>query len=249
MKTNLVFYGVLGILLLSTGVYSSAKGFFSPKHSKIPDNTKSTNQSVIPKIPKPVTQEELTITPKVKVTKISPVTSESIPDKQTPIQRGTTHTPQNIQTKTPPIKRVTIPTSVPTNVSNKSFKGGGPSFVGGNVNQIPIGGQSLSQITKRYNLTASQAANLKAQSNPQGNTIRNRGESTKVFEARKKADASLQRRLKSFNFGTNTGSGKNSKIRQRTDVPNQGATSDKRFAGKSAQQIALELTGGNINNF
>jgi len=44
----------------------------------------------------------------------------------------------------------------------KQFEGGGVSFVGGSIFETPIQNLSLSQIIDKFNVTASQAANLKA---------------------------------------------------------------------------------------
>jgi len=63
---------------------------------------------------------------------------------------------------------------------DQEFTGGGVSFIGGSITETPIGNLSLSQIIDKFGVTASQAANLKAEA------LDDFGD---------------------FDFGTNTGSG------------------------------------------
>jgi len=104
------------------------------------------------------------------------------------------------------------------------FTGGGPSFIGGSIFETPLQNLSLSQIIDKFNVTASQAANIKAIS---GNDF--------------PAD---------FDFGTNTGSGIGSIIGSIPALEGLGGNvSDSSFAGLSLEEIANKLTGGNIQNF
>lgn len=110
--------------------------------------------------------------------------------------------------------------------TGQQFQGGGISFIGGEVNPTPIANLSLSQIIDQFGVTASQAANIQS---------------------------IAQNNFGDFDFGTNTGSGIGSVIPQSNLnelLPQPtGNVSDPAFQGLSLQQIANQLTGGNINNF
>jgi len=105
----------------------------------------------------------------------------------------------------------------------QQFEGGGISFSGGTIFETPIANLSLSQIIDKFNVTASQAANIKAIAGDD---------------------------FGDFDFGTNTGSGIGSVFGTIAALPFQQINvSNQQFAGLSAEQIALQLTGGNISNF
>lgn len=116
--------------------------------------------------------------------------------------------------------------SVQSNILDKMFRGGGSGFIGGSVSEIPISGLSLGDISERFQVTASQAADIKA---------------------RAKND------FDGFDFGTNTGSGIGSVVSEnpliRQSLPNPGQVSDSAFAGLSANEIFKRITGGLISNF
>jgi len=108
----------------------------------------------------------------------------------------------------------------------QKFEGGGVGFIGGSVTETPIGNLSLSQLIDKFGITASQAANLKATS------LNDFGD---------------------FDFGSNTGLGigsifKNPNLENILPQPTSNI-SNQSFQGLSATQIALQLTGGNIQNF
>lgn len=105
-----------------------------------------------------------------------------------------------------------------------SFNQVGGQFVGGAIYETPIANLSLSQIIDKFGVSASQAADIRARS---------------------------RNDFGDFDFGSNTGSGIGS-VFQNQNLNSQlpaGNVSDQRFAGKSAQEIANLLTGGNINNW
>ncbi len=104
--------------------------------------------------------------------------------------------------------------------TGQQFQGGGLSFIGGSVSEIPIERLSLGQIIERFNVSASKAADIRARARDDFND---------------------------FDFGTNTGSGIGSIIPP--EVQNVGQTSNPTFAGLTPMQIAQLLTGGNISNF
>jgi len=104
----------------------------------------------------------------------------------------------------------------------QTFQGGGLSFIGGQVFETPIANLSLSQIIDKFDVTASQAANIKAIS---------------------------QDDFGDFDFGTNFGGGIGSVIPSISSLLPSLNVSSSQFEGLSAQQIALQLTGGNISNF
>jgi len=70
--------------------------------------------------------------------------------------------------------------NVQTGIPGQTFQGGGPSFQGGSVSEIPISRLSLGQIIDRFNVTASQASDIRARALDD---------------------------FGGFDFGTNTGSG------------------------------------------
>ena len=154
--------------------------------------------------------------------------------------------------KTTKTKTIQISPSLKGN-SKVIFSGHGTTFEGGAIREIDIGRRSTGQIATKNDITASQAANIRARTGSQDIAIRNKGESDEVANARKTSDALFREKYKNFNFGTNTGSGigsvtaANSKIGNK--LPSKGAVSNSQFAGLSAEQIAQRLTGGNINNF
>jgi len=100
------------------------------------------------------------------------------------------------------------------------FEGGGPSFLGGSIFETPVQNLSLSQIIDKFNVTASQAANIQF--------IAGGGDSD-------------------FDFGTNTGGGIGSVIAAFEGLG--GNVSSPVFEGLTLQEIANKLTGGNISNF
>jgi len=94
----------------------------------------------------------------------------------------------------------------------------------GIATESPIGTLSLDRIIDRFNVTASQAANLRAIS---------------------------QDNFGDFDFGTNTSSGIGS-VFTRPDINTElerGNVSNPEFEGLTASEIAQRLTGGNITNF
>jgi len=114
--------------------------------------------------------------------------------------------------------------NVQTDIEGNQFGGGGISFIGGSVTETPIRFLSLGQIIDRFNVTASQAADIRARAG--GGSA----EDIAQFEQ--------------FDFGSNLGS--NLGI---PELQNVGSVSDQQFQGLTAQEIALRLTGGNISNF
>jgi len=115
-----------------------------------------------------------------------------------------------------------VETNLPTGFD--FFNPSGEGFTGAAINPTPIGNLSLSQIIDQFNVTASQAANIKAIANDDfGN----------------------------FDFGTNTGSGIGSILPSISSlIPSSDLNvSSNQFEGLSAEQIAAFLTGGNIQNF
>jgi len=113
-------------------------------------------------------------------------------------------------------------------VQNKlpaGFVGGGPSFIGGSIFETPIANLSLSQIIDKFNVTASQAANIKAIA----------GGGTEAEQAQ----------FNEFEFGTNLGLGIGSVLPEGLG----GNVSNPVFQGLSLTEIANKLTGGNISNF
>jgi len=107
---------------------------------------------------------------------------------------------------------------------DQQFQGGGLSFIGGSVTEIPLERLTIGQIIDRFaeqglDISASKAVDLKARA------IDDFG---------------------GFDFGTNTGSGgSNSGF----IINNAENVSDSQFEGLTPTEIALRLTGGNISNF
>jgi len=105
------------------------------------------------------------------------------------------------------------------------FTGGGVSFEGGTIFETPIENLSLSQIIDKFMVTASQAADIKAQAigfTPQEESFLN--QPSTVFDPI---------------TGNALAGG------QITDP----AVSDPQFQGLTPEQIFLQLVGGNISNF
>lgn len=116
---------------------------------------------------------------------------------------------------------------VQSEIEDQQFFGGGDSFIGGVVRETPItGDSSLSDIIERFDVSATEASDIRAR---------------------------LADDFGGFDFGSNTGRGIGS-VFEREDIRTQigqpeSAVSDPIFAGQSAEEIALRLTGGNISNF
>jgi len=53
--------------------------------------------------------------------------------------------------------------TVQTGITGQTFGGGGPSFIGGSVTEIPLERLSLGQIIERFDVSASRAASLRAE--------------------------------------------------------------------------------------
>jgi len=69
--------------------------------------------------------------------------------------------------------------SIQSGIQGQQFTGGGPSFIGGSVTEIPIERLSLGQIIERLGVTASQAASLRAEAigfTPEEQAFLNQGE-------------------------------------------------------------------------
>jgi len=109
--------------------------------------------------------------------------------------------------------------NVQSDIEGNVFRGGGQSFIGGSVTEIPVDRLSLGGIIDRFNVTASQAADIRARARDD---------------------------FGGFDFGTNTGSGIGSLFPRDLNV---GNVSDDSFQGLTAQEIAQRLTGGVISNF
>ena len=115
-----------------------------------------------------------------------------------------------------------IPSSPVTASGNVA--GGGPSFIGGTINEIPISNMSLADIIDRFNVSASQAVNIRE-------------------EARGGFD--------DVDLGTNTSRGIGS-VFTNPDIAtfvNRGVVSNPEFEGLTPTEIVKRLVGGNINNF
>jgi len=111
--------------------------------------------------------------------------------------------------------------NVQTDIEGNTFGGGGISFIGGTVTETPIRFLSLGQIIDRFNVSASRAADIRAQA----------------------LIGTDQDVIGDFDFGTNTFNDQGI-----PELQNIGQTSGG-FEGKTAEEIALILTGGNISNF
>lgn len=117
--------------------------------------------------------------------------------------------------------------NVTSEIDNQMFSGGGPSFIGGTVREIPISQMSLGDIIDRFNVTASQASDIRSRARDD---------------------------FGDFDFGTNRGLGIGSVVSEipeiRAQIPELGNNvSNPEFEGLSATEIAKRLTGGNISNF
>jgi len=131
--------------------------------------------------------------------------------------------PSNILNRSGLIEDQKTETEIQSPFGGQQFFGGGPSFQGGQILETPIANLSLSQIIDRFGVTASQASDIRARASGD---------------------------FGDFDFGTNTGGGIGSIFPTISSLlPNLGAVSDDQFAGLSASEIALRLTGGNISNF
>jgi len=101
------------------------------------------------------------------------------------------------------------------------FTGGGVSFEGGTIFETPIENLSLSQIIDQFMVTASQAADIKAQAigfTPEEQAFLGQGD------------------IGAAPIGI--------------DTPDFGGiTGDPQFQGLTPEQIFLQLVGGNISNF
>jgi len=121
-----------------------------------------------------------------------------------------------------PVETAPIISNLPTGF--EAFQVGDSGFVGAAINPIPIQNLSLSQIIDKFDVSASQAANILAIAKDDfGN----------------------------FDFGTNTGGGIGSIIPTINEFIGGSDTnvSSSEFEGLSPQEIANILTGGNIQNF
>jgi len=103
--------------------------------------------------------------------------------------------------------------------TEQEFQGGGVSFIGGSVSETPISELSLSQIIDRFNVTASQAADIRARARDD---------------------------FGDFDFGTSTGSGIGGVFEDpslSTFLPSPNV-SDPQFQGLSAREISRLITQG-----
>jgi len=101
----------------------------------------------------------------------------------------------------------------------QDFTGGGVSFTGGSVRETPISELSLSQIIDRFNVSASQAADIRARARDD---------------------------FGDFDFGTNTGSGIGSIFQDpllSLDIPSPNV-SNPAFQGLTAREISRLITQG-----
>jgi len=101
---------------------------------------------------------------------------------------------------------------------DQTFKGGGVSFIGGSVSEIPLERLSLGQIIDRFDVSASKASSLRQEAIG--------------FSPEEQAFLDLGRETNPFGI-----------------IDNTPQTSNQAFEGLTPQEIALRLTGGNINNF
>jgi hypothetical protein len=117
---------------------------------------------------------------------------------------------------------------IQSEIPGQQFQGGqaGGGFAGGVVRETPIDRLSLSQIIDRFNVTASQAVDIRSRARDD---------------------------FGDFDFGTNTGSGIGSVVSENPEIStllsSDGAVSNPEFEGLSATEIARRLTGGVISNF
>ena len=136
--------------------------------------------------------------------------TNTVPEQQGPVQIGPEFEQRPLDLTQLASPESTIPESSPP--------------VTGGIFDTPIRNLSLSQIVDRFNVSASQAANIQAEA---------------------------QNNFGDFDFGTNTGRGIGS-IFTRDDITQElpsSNVSDERFTGLSPTEIAQRLTGGIIRNF
>ena len=88
---------------------------------------------------------------------------EPTPEVQGPIAPIDPSRPTTLADFIPKMIEAIIPTTVQTTIPDQQFIGGGPSFIGGTVSEIPLERQSLSDIINNLGVTASQAASLRAE--------------------------------------------------------------------------------------
>jgi len=84
-----------------------------------------------------------------------------------------------INSLNPPAIPIAVPIFMPPIELPAGFEGGGPSFIGGSINPVPLCNKSIGQIAEEFGISASAAANMKF----------------------------IECEESSFDFGTNTGSG------------------------------------------
>jgi len=108
-----------------------------------------------------------------------------------------------------------------TKEPTQQFTGGGVGFIGGSIFETPLENLTLNQIINMFNVTASQASNLKA-----------------IAEGFTPEEEAFLTPKVITPFGTIF------------DFTNQGTNvSDPQFQGLTPEQIVLQLLGGNIQNF
>jgi len=130
--------------------------------------------------------------------------------------------PETFVPQVVPIETTPIQADLPSGF--EAFQVGDSGFVGAAINPTPIQNLSLSQIIDMFDVSASQAANIKAIAGDD---------------------------FGDFDFGTNTGGGVGSIIPSISSLigGSDVNVSSSQFEGLSAQEIANLLTGGNIQNF
>ena len=259
--------GIGGITVLGIGLGSKVSNFVNgfrgekiEQQTDIPKTDPAVPDSTIPNVidtPEPTNKNEKDNFRVIGLPDYVPPTATTPNPKPDVVDTVTRPEPKSNEQKVEEIKTekskvIQVSKGIKTNPKTV-FTGHGSTFEGGSITEIDIGRRSTGQIAKEYGVTASQAANIRAQTGSQNIAIRNKGESDEVFNARKESDRLLQIKIAKTDFGTNTGSGigsvtsANSKIGNK--LPSKGAVSNSDFAGLSPEQIALRLTGGNINNF
>jgi len=132
--------------------------------------------------------------------------------------------PETFVPITPTTENFNVQTGLFTD--EQQFFGGGPSFIGGSVSEIPIERLGLGGIIDRLgdqgvDISASRAADILARA---------------------------QDNFGDFDFGTNTGGGGGPSGFAILN-PGGGETSNEAFSGLTPAEIALRLTGGIISNF
>jgi len=183
--------GTATAFILSGGS-DKVSGFFNSQVQK----AKGENE-IDSTTPKPIDEGNVLPNPQdIQNIKDMPPARETVPknklDFKIPTINGEMEGPPSpFNTPKPPINSRTskpIPTpkiqenyNVQTGIKGKSFKGGGPDFSGGTIRETPVTKNStLSFIIKRFGVSASKAASIKA---------------------------GLSGGLEKVDFGTNTGSG------------------------------------------